>query len=240
MIPRSCALFLLLTLAACPGAHAQATIPRLSDALGTPTIKLSQLTPEWKSLRVQMTPEAKSEEGGGMLGMIGSLMGGMFGGGMGSLLTPPPPRAYTRGVTLDLGGEMFILVYRPPQQSLDMTAIMKAGEGADLPPPESLKESTELTASLIRLRSVQALTDIRPFDMKYEIAESERAAQIEATIRKEIGKKGGGLGGLGGGLGAAPAADEGVATMPDLRPEPAKPAPAKKPAPPKKASPKKK
>lgn len=236
MSARLIASLALLVSLASPVAAQERSLQQLLVSGPPPSMKLKELSSgQWHRMRLQVPTEKKQEEGGGFLGLLGGLMGGMFGGGMANMLTPPPAPIYTRGETVNLGGETFLIAYRAVQKSLDVTALMKAGEGGELPPPEVLKPDSEVTLSYIKLRSVDALNDIRPFNLEYEIAESEKAAQIEAALRKEMGKGKGGLGGFGGAPAPAGPAEGDVGTMPSLQPSPA-PAPkkpaAKKPAPP--------
>jgi hypothetical protein len=198
----------------------------LSRSRSPSALRLRDLTSEWRRVTLQMPDEAKGDAGGGIGGLLGGLMGGMFGKGMASAVTPPPPPVYTQGQTVTLGGEPFLVVYRAPQKPLDMAAIMKAGPAGgppDLPAPDPLKADTLLSMSLIRLRVIQSLNDVRPFNLEDELAESARAVEAEKALRAELGKEHGG-------------ADAPIFTKPDdtavaPAPRPPKPAAPRKPAP---------
>ncbi|MFN3650295.1 MAG: hypothetical protein ACK47B_12020 [Armatimonadota bacterium] len=193
------------------------------------TLKLRELSPEWRRVTLR-TPAEAPGEGSGFLGMM---LGGMFGP-MASGLTPSAPPVYTQGDTISLGGELYLIAYRPPKPALDLLALKRAAEqNAELPPPEVLRPDTELSLWLIQFRDIQSLGEIRPFNLDLELRESEKAAAAETALRKEL------MGGVFGG-GAAPAAPEpevfAEPALPEEAPAP-KPA-AKKPAP-KKPAPKK-
>src|SRR3954454_17329352 len=73
------------------------------------SIKLKDLTSEWRRVSIG------SEMTLGMGNMMQSMMqavGSMFGGGGSDAL-------YTRGATLKIGGEQFLVGYRLPSQGLD-------------------------------------------------------------------------------------------------------------------------
>lgn len=85
------------------------------------------------------------------------------------------PAYYTKGETVTVGGETFIVAYQAQAQPFDLMAMM--GRDAEPPAPEKLTPESVVTLSLLNLRAVGSLSDIRPFDLEQEIAESERLAE---------------------------------------------------------------
>ena len=92
----------------------------------------------------------------------------MFGAGGGDAL-------YTRGATLKIGGELFLVGYRLPSQGLDFSALMAMGPGAlgggppgakpKMPERKPVTPESELSVTLINLRAIGTISDIHPFDM---------------------------------------------------------------------------
>lgn len=192
---------LMLTLGgAAPGRCQGGDLQQLLSGKTVPlTRKLKELTPEWRRASVAGLPE----QGGNLTQMTGGILGAMFGGGMASALTPPPV-CYTQGQTVSIGTETFLIVYQHAQKGMDVAAMMKAGPGGKLPPVEKLTPDSLLSLTLLNVRSLNSLSDLRAFNLDQELAESAKRAEVEAALRAEAEKGGGfpGFGGLGGGGGA--------------------------------------
>jgi len=115
--------------------------------------------------------KGKEDPAGAMLGL--SLLGGLFGGGGES----KEPVYYTKGQTVTVGGETFLIAYRyqkPAMNFMQMAAAaQKNGQGPDPGQMTAGKLSPEssLAISLINARNIASLNDIRPFNMEQEIAE---------------------------------------------------------------------
>jgi hypothetical protein len=109
-------------------------------------------------------------------GLFGGLFGGMFGG-------QQAPVYYTLGKTVNLGSETFLIAYRYKKKEMNLAAMMAAGEkeGGKEPDMEKLMadgkmtEESPITLSLLNLKAVGSLSDIRPFDLKTEIEEANAA-----------------------------------------------------------------
>jgi len=102
--------------------------------------------------------------------MMQSMMqsvGSMFGGGGSS------DAFYTRGATIKIMDQTYMIGYRLPSQGLDLGAMMAmggAGRGAPGAPPQMPKRppitpESELSLVLINLRAIASFSDIHPFDM---------------------------------------------------------------------------
>jgi hypothetical protein len=124
------------------------------------TIKLKELTPEWR--RIQVTGEGVLGMGGMLKPMMQSL-GSMFGG------SDLAEAIYTRGATVRIGGEEFLVGYRLPVAGIDFAAIMAMGQGGgaptEPPKPKPVTPDSDLSLVLVNLRAIAAISDIRPFDL---------------------------------------------------------------------------
>ncbi len=118
------------------------------------SLKLSGLSSDWRRVNA-----------GGQFDMpaLSQLFGAMFGGG---------GAFYTRGETITVAGETYLVGYRPQVKGLDLAALMQSGAGAGPPTPEKLTPDTPLALSLLNLRTAGSLNDIRPFSLEQELAES--------------------------------------------------------------------
>jgi prepilin-type processing-associated H-X9-DG protein len=90
---------------------------------------------------------------------------------------------YTRGQVVVVGGESFVAAYRAPIKKVDFMSLMRMGPGTQLPLPDKLTPDTTLSLTLLNLRIVNMIGDITRFDLKEELARSERqiaAAQVNA------------------------------------------------------------
>jgi hypothetical protein len=86
---------------------------------------------------------------------------------------------YTKGETVEIEDETYIVAYRLPSspdivsfQSLYQTAIGLGCNDASL--PTQLTPQTMLNLSLLNLRTIGSLNDVRPFDFKQEVAASKQ------------------------------------------------------------------
>jgi hypothetical protein len=135
----------------------------LTGSAAPVSLKLKELTPEWR--RINVTGEAML----GMGGIVSSMMqtvGTMLGSAGSEAI-------YTRGATLRIGGEQFLVGYRLTGAGIDLGGLMSMGAAAaggkgGGPPKIERKPVTaesDLSLVLINVRSIATLTDIRPFDL---------------------------------------------------------------------------
>lgn len=94
---------------------------------------------------------------------------------------------YTRGLTESVGDRSYLVAYRQPGNSLDLTGLIQALATKQPPAPAVLKPETTLSLCLLDLESLGSLEDIRAFDLEGEIAESERLAKTIATVLSAAG-----------------------------------------------------
>ncbi len=208
----------LLFVAATPCAPARAQgapFQSLLSGKGAPlTRKLKEFTPQWRRINVMTQGDA------GAGGMASGFIGAMFGGGAG--FGGARPGYYTEGETVMVGGETYLVAYKTETKPLDVSTLMRLGQGGQLPPPEKLSAESVLHLTLLNVRHIAGITDIRAFDLDRELAESEKAAKEEADARAQL------QGRFGGGVEAPPAVGEAIA-VPDAAVPAAPEKPAKKP-----------
>jgi hypothetical protein len=176
----------LALLAACLPARGQNTdLKQLFSGSSYPlTIKLKDLNGDWRRFSVG----SSGGEGGmgGFFSMIMSMFGGAMGGGGGN------GAYYTKGDTVNLGGETFIVAYRIKPKPVDPGALATMmAPGSKPPVPEKLTEETALSLSLLSVHGTTSLNDIRPFDLKAELEESENSRKAMQALGNQIGGGGG-------------------------------------------------
>jgi hypothetical protein len=181
---RRAAKLLLVTVAAMVATPAYSQGPDLKDLLSGRniplTLKLKDLNADWRRVSI-----GGAESGGYsqlLTGMLGSLLGGAGGGGY-----------YTKGDTVALGGETYLIAYRTHVKEIDFTALMRGGGDAGPPKPEPLTPDTPLTLSLLNLRSVGSISDIRPFNLEQEVAGTAREQDGQASSARNLKQLGLGL-----------------------------------------------
>lgn len=157
------------------------------------SMKLKDLTSEWKRVKLtlvgsgdgqgdlmkQLMPmmmlgsTMSSEPGGGesgaeaMMGM--AFLSQMFGGG------DKGDAAYTKGETLQIAGQTFLVTYRIKSESKDfMTLMMESMASGDEPDPSTMLGSgasadSDLELSLVNIASVARLDGITKFDLEKEL-----------------------------------------------------------------------
>lgn len=170
-------LLLLIALSALPGA-AQAQMASGSDLKGmlsgngsAPlTLQMKDLDPSWRHLSAGVVMDSNS---------TATMYSAMFGGTGNAVY-------YTKGDTITQGGEMFLVAYRAAQNAKFDFAKLMRGQSADaFPKPQPLTPESALTLTLLNLRSVTSLGDIRPFNLADELADSKKAAADTTSLISE-------------------------------------------------------
>lgn len=156
-------------LAACLPASAQDSALRevIAGRRAPLTLTLKELTPVWRRLTISGTAD-----GGNAMGMLGAMFGG----------AGAAAHYYTQGDSVGLGGETYLITYRVHAKPIDFAAMMRMGPGAKPPTPEKLTMDSTLVIALMNMRNISSLSDIQPFDIQKEIAESEAAAKQQAAL----------------------------------------------------------
>src|SRR5579859_4901068 len=146
MTMRRIALFLMLLAVALP-AYGQDTESQVQQTMtfkqllaGTEpplSMKLKDLNGDWRRMGVSGGADMGM---GGYMAMLASMFSGMgLGGGI----------YYTRGDTVTIGSETYIIAYSPKTPKIDFAALRHASEP---PAPEKLTPDTTLTLSLLNQR----------------------------------------------------------------------------------------
>ena len=137
----------------------------LSGSAAPLSMKLKDLNGDWRRMSVSGPSEISM---GGLMGMLTSMFSGMgMGGGV----------YYTRGDTVAIGSETYIIAYSTKPRKFTAAEI----SASKPPPPEKLTPDTTLTLSLLNQRTIGSFTDIEPFDLNEEIGASATASDDSAT-----------------------------------------------------------
>lgn len=102
-----------------------------------------------------------------------------------------PSGCYTKGDTVDVGGETFVITYRAAVKPINFMALMGGnGNGAQKPTPQKpYTPDTKLTLSLLNLKTLAAFSDIHPFDLQAEIAAHQPPPPPPATAESVVNLK---------------------------------------------------
>ncbi len=100
---------------------------------------------------------------------------GMFGGGQGYV---------TKGQTVSVNGQAYLVAYHLPSTAMDLITVLLAVATKTLPEMQILTPESSLRLSLLNVRDIASIEDVRVFDMKWEIAQSQEAAQKLINLLK--------------------------------------------------------
>lgn len=95
------------------------------------------------------------------------------------LLGRPGGAYYTRGETVSIGGDSFLVAYRV--KPVEMASLLR-DPARQLPAPEKLTPETTLRLSLINLREIVSFNDIAVFDLQEELAGAQQAQQAQQEL----------------------------------------------------------
>lgn len=123
------------------------------------TLQMKDLDGQWRRL------SAGASESGG----LAQVYAAMFGGGGGVY--------YTKGETVSVASETYLIAYTRRTKPVNYPMVMRQGPGAM--PAEELTAESPLGLSLLNLRAIGSLQDIRPFNLEEEIA--AHAEMLAAT-----------------------------------------------------------
>jgi len=146
------------------------------DVLGGKTLPLSmkikELDGEWRTF-----------SSGGGAGIEQFFMMMAMNEGMPSVGT----MYYTRGRTIAVGTETFLVAYQREKEPFNIQAMMMGQMDEEEPEVEPLTPETELHLSLLNLRTLGTLLDIKTFDMEREMAEGKRAESANRLRQLAVG-----------------------------------------------------
>ncbi len=127
------------------------------------TLMLKDLTPEWTSARISGTPDAGGSSGDAFLALMAGAMGGS-------------QHYYTKGESVKIASETYLVTYRPTIKQLDMSAL----RGSEPPKPDALTPETKLSLALVNVRLIGQLSEMAPFDLDAEITSTRMLDVKEA------------------------------------------------------------
>ncbi len=144
------------------------------------TVKLGNLNDDWRRFTVHPSGSAS---GNISVSVTGS--GGSSGSSQNNIADLSGSRTYlTQGQTVSAHGQVYLVAYRMPGSGLDIPALIQALATKTPPAPTPLTAETMLPLSLLDLKSIGSLEDIRAFELKREIAESQKLAETIANALK--------------------------------------------------------
>lgn len=95
----------------------------------------------------------------------------------------------TKGELVTVATRKFLVAYRIPSDGLDLPKLLQAAALKTPPSTMVLKPESEALLCLLDLEHLSSLEDIQPFDLKREIAESEKAREALQSILKAEAEK---------------------------------------------------
>jgi len=98
---------------------------------------------------------------------------------------------YTQGKTVKVADETYVIAYRLPStgQGLNMRTLMETTFSmgcTESSLPVQLKPETSLSLALLNIRTIGSLNDVRPFNLKEELAASEQQYQEAKTTCEQM------------------------------------------------------
>jgi hypothetical protein len=129
------------------------------------TLTLAQLDSNWR--RMTITGDIDFGDGTQVISaLLGSAGVGVY---------------YTKGQTVMLNNQTYLVAYQTQPRVLNIANLMQmmksAMQTSKPPAPQVLTPQTPLTLSLLNLGTVGSLTDIQPFNLATELADSRAAVQ---------------------------------------------------------------
>ncbi len=113
----------------------------------------------------------------------------MFTLGMQRGQTPPPNVLYTHGDTVTIAGEIYLIAYKPPEEPLPTPEQMRGGR--ELPRALPPTEESEVTLSLLNIRTMGDMLNIHTFELTHEMMAVEqespmRRQALESTLKDNL------------------------------------------------------
>ena len=163
------ALALLLSLSGAAQAQNSALKALLFSPTTTNALTLKDLNGDWRVMNVG------GDNGGAGGANFMTLWMSMLGG------AANPSGCYTKGDTVNVGGETFVITYRAAVKPVNFMALMGGNNAQKLTPQEPYTPDTKLTLSLLNLKTLASFGDIHPFDLQAEIAAHQPPPPPPAT-----------------------------------------------------------
>lgn len=152
----------------------------LSGKLCPLTVKLKQLNTEWRLVTIHGRASAS---GNVALNFSGS---SKYSTSQNNLLgASGGTQVYvTKGQTLSANGVTYLVAYHLPRTRLDLSSLLEAVATKTPPTATVLTPESSLPLSLLNVRTIASLEDVRVFNMKWVISQSEQAAKGLARLLK--------------------------------------------------------
>ncbi len=169
---------ILLALAVAAIAHAEKTTLKdfLADKTVPLTLQLKDLNSDWRRVNIGGAADAAAGPARAYTALLG-----LAGGGGGPY--------YTKGDTVVLEGETYLIAYRAQTKPIDYATLLRGGMRAEqMPKPEPPSPESLLALALVHLRTAGSLTDIRPFDLETELAGGDTSAAALDEARDKAGR----------------------------------------------------
>lgn len=161
------------------GAGSKAEITTFKDLLSGSTIpltlQLKDLTSEWRRINAGNAGDSSG------MSRVYAMYGLAAGGGS----------CYTKGETVTVEGETYLIAYRIQTKQVDVMAMMRGGMGNKPPEPEKPTPESTLVLSLLHLRTAGSISDVRPFNLEAELAGGDTSAAGLEEARDKAAKAAG-------------------------------------------------
>ena len=134
------------------------------------TMKLKDLDETWRRVSVGGAADASNPTAIYRAMMLGQTSGNAF---------------YTKGQTIALGTETYLVGYTVQSKSVDMAkmqTMMRSGQPAE---PEKPTAQTALALALMNMRAINSLTDIKLFNLDAELTGTDAAGSEDDKHAKE-------------------------------------------------------
>lgn len=158
------AVVVVLLLLALPALAPASEPAELSDLLSGKAAPLAMKLKDLDSSHFRFLSPGYYGRGPGWLGVVSS-----YGGGS----TP----FYTRGGTVAIGGGRYLIAYAVQTKGQYYSFVMYGRATPTAPEPEKVTGDSNLTIHLFNLSTLPVLTDVRPFELKAELALYEQYLQ---------------------------------------------------------------
>ena len=172
------ALLTLLALPVATNAIAEnSTFPEVLAGKQYPlALRLQDLDESWRRVTVSVGVDSFNPAALYRVMMTGSFRPGVY---------------YTKGQTVILGGETYLIAYRAQsKQAVDAQVMALAMRGGGAPPePEKATAQTQLCLAMLNLRTTGSFNDIRAYNLDNETSDGDAAPGTEEERRaKEAGE----------------------------------------------------
>jgi len=173
------ALSLLILIGLQPVLHAADLKSLLSGKTLPLSVKLGEMGGDWRRVTIH---SSGSVSGNISVSVSGN---GSSGSSQNNVSDLAGSKTYlTKGQTVSADGQTYLVAYHLPNGGLDLSALIESMATKTPPAVSVLTPQTTLPLSLLDLKSVGTLDDIRAFDLNEEIAQSEKLVRTMTSIMK--------------------------------------------------------